>query len=132
MRDVAPSIADPLVINLDAYAPGRRAIAGFLLQILRGIQPGLEMNVSLSPGDQHVQMILHLEPFDGGDHKVLGGPRDIVERVKMRTVRRKWSSGEVAATVFPDLLRAVDLQADQAFRFVTNNAGRPTYGSDCN
>ncbi|MDX8522077.1 hypothetical protein [Mesorhizobium dulcispinae] len=122
MHDVAPTIAEPLVINLDAQAPGRRAIAGFLLQILRSIQLGLEMNVSLSPGDQHVQMILHLEPSDGGDHKVLGGPRDIVEQVKMRTVRRKWSSGEVAATVFPDLLRAVHLKADQAFRFVTNNA----------
>ncbi|MER8517533.1 hypothetical protein NKH47_32105 [Mesorhizobium sp. M1060] len=109
-------------INLDSETAGRQAIAGFLLQILRSIKLGLDMSLTLSPLSDGTQMVLHLEPVDGGDHQVVGGPRDIVEQVKMRASRRKWTSGEIAAKVFPDLLKAVRLNADQQFRFVTNNA----------
>ncbi|ESX09130.1 hypothetical protein X768_19875 [Mesorhizobium sp. LSJC265A00] len=89
-------------INLDSETAGRQAIAGFLLQILRSIKLGLDMSLTLSPLSDGTQMVLHLEPVDGGDHQVVGGPRDIVEQVKMRASRRKWTSGEIAAKVFPD------------------------------
>ena len=110
-------------INLDSETAGRRAIAGFLLQILRSIKLGLDMSLTLSPIEDGTQMVLHLEPEEGSDHQVVGGPRDIVEQVKMRSSRRKWTSGEVASNVLPDLLKAVRLGTDQQFRFVTNNAG---------
>lgn len=109
-------------INLDSETSGRRAIAGFLLQILRSIKLGLDMSLTLSPIGDGTQMVLHLEPAEGSDHQVVGGPLDIVEQVKMRASRRKWTSGEIASKVFPDLLKAVRLTADQEFRFVTNNA----------
>jgi hypothetical protein len=108
-------------INLDSATAGRQAIAGFLLQILRSIKLGLDMSLTLSPIGDGTQMVLHLEPTEGSDHQVVGGPRDIVEQVKMRASRRKWSSGEIASKVFPDLLKAVRLTADQQFRFLTNN-----------
>ena len=109
-------------INLDSETAGRRAIAGFLLQTLRSIKLGLDMSLTLSPIDNGTQMVLHLEPEEGSDHQIVGGPRDIVEQVKMRSSRRKWTSGEIASGVFPDLLKAVRLGTDQQFRFVTNNA----------
>ncbi|QGX80533.1 hypothetical protein EB234_29605 [Mesorhizobium japonicum R7A] len=109
-------------INLDSETAGRRAIAGFLLQILRSIKLGLDMTLTLSPLADGTQMVLHLEPAEGSDHQVVGGASDIVEQVKMRASRRKWTSGEIASKVFPDLLKAVKLAADQQFRFVTNNA----------
>ncbi|RRH96922.1 hypothetical protein EH240_21800 [Mesorhizobium tamadayense] len=121
MNDVASQITASLAIDLDARTPGRRAIAGFLVQILRSVHLGLETSIALSPVDGSAQMILHLEPTSGGDHRLLRGPRDIVEQVKMRTGRGKWSSSEVASKVFPDLLRAVHVATDQTFRFVTNN-----------
>lgn len=109
------------VIDLASATAGRRAIAGFLLQILRSIQLGMEMTVTLSPLGDTTQMVMHLEPAKGGDVQVLGGPRDIVEQVKMRTPNGRWTSGEVGAKVLPDLLRAVRPGTDQSFRFVTNN-----------
>jgi hypothetical protein len=106
---------------MDAETPGRRAIAGFLLQILRSVKLGLDMSLILTPIDDGSQMILHLEPAEGGDHQLLGGSRDIVEQLKMRNTSGKWDSGEVASKVFHDLLKAVQLTKEQEFRFVTNN-----------
>lgn len=121
MDNFVSSTGTSIGLNLDSETAGRRAIAGFLLQILRSIKLGLDMSLTLSPIDDGTQMVLHLEPVEGSDHQVVGGPRDIVEQVKMRANRRKWTSGEVASKVFPDLLKAVRLAADQQFRFVTNN-----------
>jgi hypothetical protein len=108
-------------IEVNATTPGRRAIAGFLLQILRSIRLGLEMSLTLTPLDDGNQMTLHLEPEEGSDAQVTGGARDLVEQIKMRNEAGKWTSGEVASKVIPDLLRAVDTDRDQQFRFVTNN-----------
>lgn len=87
-------------INLASETAGRRAIAGFLLQILRSIKLGLDMTLTLSPVADGTQMVLHLEPADGSDHQIVGGARDIIEQVKMRASRRKWASGEIASKVF--------------------------------
>lgn len=122
MNKPVPSPEGLIGINLESETAGRRAIAGFLLQILRSIKLGLDMTLTLSPVADGTQMVLHLEPADGSDHQVVGGARDIIEQVKMRASRRKWASGEIASKVFPDLLKAVKLAADQQFRFVTNNA----------
>jgi hypothetical protein len=111
-----------ITIDLNATTAGRRAIAGFLLQILRRINLGLEMSLTLTPIDDGAQMTLHLEPAEGNDHQVVGGPRDIVEQVKMRKVGGKWTTGEAASKVLPDLLKAVQPAIEQPFRFVTNNA----------
>lgn len=109
-------------IALDATSAGRRAIAGFLLQILRSIRLGLDMTLTLAPAEDGGQLLLHLEPAAGSDHQVTGGARDIVEQVKMRNPAGVWSSGEVASKVLSDLLRTVRLGASQEFRFVTNNS----------
>lgn len=109
------------MIDVNATTPGRRAIAGFLLQILRSIRLGIEMSLNLSPLEDGSQMTLHLEPEEGSDAQVTGGARDLVEQIKMRNHAGKWTSGEVASKVVPDLLRAVDLGREQQFRFVTNN-----------
>lgn len=109
-------------IVLDATSAGRRAIAGFLLQILRSIRIGLDMTVTLTPAEDGGQLLLHLEPVAGSDHQVTGGARDVVEQVKMRTPTGTWNSGEVASKVLSDLLRTVRLGASQEFRFVTNNS----------
>ena len=119
MNDAASS-TNP-AIDLASMTAGRRAIAGFLLQILRSVQLGLKMTVKLSLVSDTTQMLMHLEPAEGGDVQVLGGPRDIVEQVKMRTPNGRWTTGEVGAKVLPDLLRAVRPGTDQSFRFVTNN-----------
>lgn len=108
-------------IDVNATTPGRRAIAGFLLQILRSIRLGLEMSLDLTPLEDGSQMTLHLEPEEGSDAQVTGGARDIVEQIKMRNDAGKWTNDEVASKVIPDLLRAVDLGREQQFRFVTNN-----------
>ncbi|WP_157136845.1 hypothetical protein [Sphingomonas sp. PAMC 26617] len=79
------------------------------------------MSLTLVPIDQGSQMVLHLEPAEGSDVQVGGGPRAIIEQVKMRNTAGKWDSGEVASKVFPDLLKAVRLTDEQEFRFVTNN-----------
>lgn len=121
MHDTVSQQATTARIDVDASTGGRRAIAGFLLQIVRCIVVGLEMSVTLTRIGDGFQMVLHLEPKDGGDQRITGGAQDIVEQVKMRTPRGRWSSGEVAAKVFPDLLRAVHQGRDQIFRFVTNN-----------
>jgi hypothetical protein len=116
-----PPVPPAITINIDAETDGRRSIAGFLLQILRSIKLGLDMSLTFTPLGEGSQLILHLEPADGGDAQVVGGPRDIVEQVKMRKAARTWHSGEVASDVFPDLLKAVSLGKEQEFRFVTNN-----------
>jgi hypothetical protein len=121
MTNFVSQVATSIGVNLDSETGGRHAIAGFLLQILRSIKLGLDMSLAFSSNDAHAQMVLHLEPAEGSDHRIVGGPIDIVEQVKMRSTRRKWTAGEIAADVFPDLLKAVRLSAEQRFRFVTNN-----------
>jgi hypothetical protein len=122
MTDYLVTAAPPAIaINMDAETAGRRAIAGFLLQILRSIKLGLDMSLSFIPLGEGSQLILHLEPAEGGDAQVVGGPRDIVEQIKMRKDARTWDSGKIASEVFPDLLKAVCLGQEQEFRFVTNN-----------
>lgn len=102
---------------------GRYAIAGFLFQILRSVQLGLRLSVSLDcSSSDEPRMQLVLEPRDGGDHQLRQGPRQIVEQVKVRAAHLKWSTRDVAHKVFPNLLRAVSLELDQAFKMVTDNA----------
>ena len=113
--------ASKITIDLAATTAGRRAIAGFLLQVLRSVKLGLDMSVAITPSADGGQMRLHLEPTHGSDVQVVGSKRDIVEQVKMRKDTRQWTTGEVAAGVLTDLLRAVDLGTEQRFRFVTNN-----------
>ncbi len=110
-----------IAIDLCATTAGRRAIAGFLLQILRSIKLGLDMSLSIAPLDDGGQMRLHLEPVEGSDVQVVGGARDIVEQIKMRKGARQWSTHEVAKKVLPDLLRAVRPGREQRLRFTTNN-----------
>jgi hypothetical protein len=110
-----------ITINLAAATAGRRAIAGFLLQVLRSVKLGLDMSVDIASSGDGGQMRLHLEPAEGSDVQVVGGARDLVEQVKMRKGSGKWTTREVAAKVLPDLVRAVRLGTEQCFRFVTNN-----------
>jgi hypothetical protein len=102
---------------------GRRAIAGFLFQILRSLHLGLSGTAALrtSP-DGALAMRLVLEPTNGGDHRLDTDVTATVEQVKMRSPGRRWSSGEVARGVFPDLIAAADPERPQRFRFVTDNA----------
>ena len=109
-------------LDVNATTPGRRAIAGFVLQILRSIRLGLDMTLTFLSLDEGDQMTLHLEPSEGSDVQVTGRARDIVEQIKMRNDAGRWTTGEVASKVVPDLLRAVDFGRDQEFRFVSNNA----------
>ena len=68
MTDYLVTAAPPAIaINMDAETAGRRAIAGFLLQILRSIKLGLDMSLSFIPLGEGSQLILHLEPAEGGD-----------------------------------------------------------------
>ncbi|WP_349963026.1 hypothetical protein [Rhizobium sp. ZPR3] len=116
-----PAVRPAITINMCAETDGRRSIAGFLLQILRSIKLGLDMSLTFTALSEGSQLVLHLEPAEGGDAQVVGGPRDIVEQVKMRKATRTWDSGEIASDVFPDLLKAACLGQEQEFRFVTNN-----------
>jgi hypothetical protein len=106
-------------------AGGQSAIAGFLFQILRSVQLGLQVIARIyceeaETGQQTMQLVL--EPVEGGDHRINEGCRMIVEQVKMRRGSRVWSSGIIAREVFPDLLKAVELGRLQNFRFVTDNS----------
>jgi len=102
---------------------GRRAIAGFLLQMLRSVQLGLRVtaNVTLRSGALS-RTLLTLEPEGGGDLRVEEEALATVEQIKMRAVHRRWSSGEIGRKVIPDLLRSVTLRKPQRFRFTTDNA----------
>ncbi|WP_438748243.1 hypothetical protein [Pararhizobium sp. O133] len=117
MTDLPPAIS----VDLNSNSAGRRAIAGFLFQILRSIRLGLQLSLAFSGEEENRQMMLRLEPEEGSDHQVTGGACDTIEQVKMRAVRRKWSSGEIAKEVLPDLLKTVRLGSNQKFVFVTNN-----------
>lgn len=107
--------------DLAATTGGRRALAGFLLQILRSVQLGIELTVEIPDPEKHTKLVLHLEPEEGGDVAVRGATHEIVEQVKMRTPKGRWSTGEVARKVLPDLLRSVRRDMRQSLVFVTNN-----------
>lgn len=99
---------------------GRNAISGFLFQILRSVQLGLHVAANVTLGDD-VMMRLTLEPEAGGDHRLDLGHQGIVEQVKLRADRRRWSPGEVSRTVFRDLLIASSPGSNQSLRLATNN-----------
>ena len=102
---------------------GRNAIAGFLYQILRSLRVGLALSVTMMlDGDDIRGMRLTLEPEDGGDHRMLHGDRALVEQIKLRAERRRWSPGSVAKNVFPDLFKASVPGSQQAFRLVTTHS----------
>ncbi len=114
---------DPITVDPPGArsAGGRRAIAGFLFQILRSLQLGMRASARFAPPDGGISgMTLTLEPAAGGDVR-LGLPDHIViEQIKLRR-GRAWTSGGIAAEVFPDLIDAVVVGSRQLFRFTTDN-----------
>lgn len=102
---------------------GRRAIAGFLLQMLRSVEIGLAVTADVAlRGGVLARTLLTLEPEGGGDLRLDEEGVTTVEQVKMRAPHRRWSSGGVGREVLPDLLRAVRIGTPQRFRFTTDNA----------
>ncbi|NML06781.1 hypothetical protein [Sphingomonas sp. G-3-2-10] len=102
-------------------AGGRRAIAGFLFQILRSLQLGMQATARFaSPSGQMSGMILTLEPAAGGDVSLNLPDYSVIEQIKIRR-GRPWTTGGIAADVLPDLIDAAILGARQRFRFVTDN-----------
>lgn len=67
--------------------------------------------------------VLRLEPIGGGgDHRIIGDAKVIVEQVKARSSGGTWSLREIIEEVLPDLFKAVDLSApDAEYRFVTES-----------
>jgi hypothetical protein len=100
---------------------GRRAIAGFLFQILRSLQLGMSLSAKFQADGPGYGMQLTLEPEEAGDIRIQLGTKSIIEQVKIRTKKRRWSPAEVAREVLPDLLRGAHPGWDQAFRFATDN-----------
>lgn len=100
---------------------GRIAIAGFLFQILRAVRLGLEVTAEIAVGDRAATMTLTIEPDTSGDIQITRDGRKATEQVKMRSHGRRWTSGEVARVVLPDLLCGVEPGSPQDFRFVTDN-----------
>ena len=122
MTRTAPGLEDEQAGEQAEVPGGRRAITGFLFQILRSVQLGLRLSVSLelaASGGPRMQLVL--EPRDGGDHQLRQGASHIVEEMKTRAAHRTWSTGEVARKVIPNLLRTVSPDVTQAFRMVTDN-----------
>lgn len=101
---------------------GRIAIAGFVFQILRAVRLGLELTAEVVTDANGATMTLTVEPETSGDIQVARNGGTTIEQVKMRSHSRRWSSGEVARDVLPDLLRGVELGSQRDFRFVTDNA----------
>lgn len=101
---------------------GRIAIAGFLFQILRAARLGLDVTAKIVADGNGASMTLTIEPDASGDIRLTHDQMTTIEQVKMRSHSRRWSSGEVAREVFPDLLRGVERGSPRAFRFVTDNA----------
>jgi len=103
-------------------AGGRRAIAGFLLQMLRSVQLGLRVTASVTLQSGALsRTLLTLEPEGGGDLRLDENAATTIEQIKMRAAHRRWSSGEIGRKVMPDLLRSVTLRKPQRFRFTTDN-----------
>ncbi|MBX9747601.1 MAG: hypothetical protein K2X34_11915, partial [Hyphomonadaceae bacterium] len=103
---------------------GQRAITGFLFQILRGTQLGLNVSAQIVADDsgEATTMTLTLEPRNGGDHRLDQPAHSTIEQVKFRAAHRRWSPGDIGREVFPDLLRAAKLGTPQRFRLVTAHA----------
>lgn len=107
-----------------AGSGGQRAITGFLFQILRGAQVGLDVSARIVADDSGdaTTMTLMLEPSNGGDHRLDLPTHSIIEQVKFRAAHRRWSPGDVGREVLPDLLRAAKPGTAQRFRLVTSHA----------
>lgn len=102
---------------------GAATVYGILYQILLSLKYIRELRLQgTTESGELVSASLILEPLDGGDLQALGHGVRIVEQCKSRRSGRPWSLREVVEKVFPDLLRAVDLNRldrPTVFRFST-------------
>ncbi len=99
-------------------AGGSAAIFGFLYQILANLSRVAEITLSGSlRGDEVRTARMVLEPRGGGgDARYYFGEDRIVEQYKTRS--RTWSIRSFCDDVLPDLLRAAELPAERATRFI--------------
>jgi hypothetical protein len=107
--------------NKNLPTGGQVNVAGILYQMLVSLADGLETTVSEYTGSAGPSpVVLHVEPFDGGDVQILARRRLVVQ-VKTRAAHRSWTSGRIIDEVLPDLFQAAGLGPSTEYQFVTDN-----------
>lgn len=100
---------------------GQINVAGILYQMLVSLADGLDITVTeYSRVESPLPVILHVEPFDGGDIQIIG-PQRLVIQMKTRAQHRRWTTGAIVREILPDLYQAVGLRETDRYRIATDN-----------
>lgn len=100
---------------------GQINVAGILYQMLVSLADGLETTVSeYSDNKESPPVVLHVEPFDGGDVQIHARQRLVVQ-IKTLSAHLRWTSGKIIDDVLPDLFQSVGSRHNDVYQFITNN-----------
>lgn len=107
-------------------AGGKSTINGVLFQMLWTLLNAVQMRVAECDANPETltasSAFLIVEPVNGGDLARIDGRSRRVQQLKTRSTGSKWSLTEIVRDVLADLYRAVELDGNSTYEFVTEGA----------